>query len=163
MKAQQIEGRKITAYLTLQIRRADGKLENWVKNLHNARVDIGAEWMYKALTGQIATAGKYIAVSPTVQAITKDMTTLPDELSGNGLTRAAGTVSGYTAPSALDGAASYQISLTMIYTGATTQPINSVGVFDDATEGNLVWVWNTDTAKNLSQNDQLVISLTVNL
>ena len=163
MKLQRFEGRKITAYLTLKIKRANGRIENWITNLHNDRVDDGADWMYKVLTVQLSTAGKYIAVSDTVQSITKDMTTLPGELSGNGLTRTAGTVSGYTVPSALDGAASYQISLTMIYTGATIQPVNSVAVFDSATIGKLVWIWNTDTTKNLSTSDQLVISLTVNL
>lgn len=163
MKLSLMEGRKITAYLTLQIKRANGEIEEWVKDLHNDRVDAGADWMYKVLTGQLSTAGKFIAVSPTSQSITKGMTTLPDELTADGLAREAGTVSGYTAPSTLDGAASYQISLTKIYTGETTQPVNSVGVFDAVTAGILVWIWNTDTTKNLSTSDQLVITLTVNL
>ena len=84
MKLQHFEGRKTTAYLTLKIKRANGRIENWITNLHNDRVDDGADWMYKVLTAQLSTAGKYIAVSDTVQTITKGMTTLPGELSGNG-------------------------------------------------------------------------------
>ena len=163
MDTKHQEGKKITAYLTLKVKRANGRIETWIKKLHNSRVDTGAEWMYKSLTGQVNTAGKYIAISPTQQTIVKGLTSLVDELTTNGLARTAGTVSGYTLPSELDGAASYQIALTMIYTGDEVQPVKSVGVFDAAINGALVWVWNTDATKSLSKNDQLVITLTVNL
>ncbi len=150
---------KPTAFLTAYVVK-NGKKEFICKNKHNERVDAGADALYALLTSGGTNAPKYVALASSAQTITKTMTSLTDEISGNGLSRVEGTISGYTAPTALDGVASYHIQNTFVFTG-TSANVYSVAIFDDDTAGNLYYVWNLPTPKPLTQTDQFVVDITV--
>lgn len=164
MQFEQKTPKEKASYLDLYIERADGKREWLARALHNSRTDEGASWMYNQLTGQGSPgAGIYIALSSASQTIVKGMTSLTSELSGDGLDRASATIQNYTAPASLDGSASYELTKTFIYTGASPQTVASVGIFDASSAGSLIWVFNASASRTLNQNDKLVALVTVNI
>jgi len=155
------ENHKITTFATCYVIH-NGKKEIVLKHKHNSRTDTGASALYTLMTSGGTDAPIYIALASSAQTITKDMTSLTNEISGNGLTRTNGTVSGYTAPTALDGAASYSLSKTFVYSGSEPINIYALGVFDKDSNGNLYYVWNLDVPKTLTQTDQFVVNIQVN-
>lgn len=132
----------------------------------NSRVDAGAALTASLMSGSTLggisspAAPKYIAVSPTTLTPAHGDTTLSGELSTNGFTRAAATAGGYSAPSALDAAASFTQSHTFTATG--TQTVASAALFDAASTGNMFVEGNFASSATLSTNDTLAVTWTVN-
>lgn len=134
----------------------------------NARVDKGAALTASLLTGtalgSIASPlpPLYIALSTSTLTPAKTDTTLTGETVVAGVARALGTVGSYTAPSTLDGAASYVLSKTFTLTGAATTIVSSA-IFDAVSTGNMFVEANLSSSAVLSTGDQLVIQWTINL
>jgi hypothetical protein len=132
----------------------------------NSRVDAGAALTASLMSGStlggISSPGapKFIAVSPTTLSPAKGDTTLSGELATNGFTRAAATAGGYSAPSTLDGAASFTQTKTFTATG--TQTVASAALFDAASTGNMFVEGNFASSATLSTNDTLQVAWTVN-
>jgi hypothetical protein len=132
----------------------------------NSRVDKGAALTASLMTntalGSISSplAPIYIALTNTAITPAKSDTTLSGEIASNGLSRALGTIGGYSAPGSLDGSASYTISKTFTATGA--QAAQAAAVFDAVSTGNL-FVEGTFTSASLATNDTLALTWTVNV
>lgn len=147
------------------ITRADGTVEK--QHSFNSRVDAGAALSASLISGTTLggltspAAAKYIAVSSSSLTPAKGDTTLTGEISTNGLGRALGTAGTYTAPSALDGAASYVLSKTFSATGTAT--VVSAAIFDAASAGNMFVEANLASSATVNNGDSLTINWTVNL
>lgn len=134
----------------------------------NARVDKGAALTASLLSntalGSISSPSYpvYIALSTATLTPAKTDTTLTSETVVAGLTRAIGTVGNYTAPSVLDGAASYTLSKVFTLTGTSTT-IVSAAIFDAASVGNMFVEANLSSSAAMSTGDQLTITWTINL
>jgi len=108
----------------------------------NARVDKGAALTASLITGTALGSISsplpplYIALSTATLTPAKTDTTLTSETSVSGLGRALGTVANYTAPSTLDGAASYTLSKVFTLAGSATTVV-SAAIFDAASVGNM--------------------------
>jgi hypothetical protein len=147
------------------ITRANGSIERSVG--YNARVDAGAALNASLISGTTLggisspAAAKYIALSTATLSPAKADTTLASEITTNGLGRALGTSGTYTAPSALDGAASYVLSKTFSATGTST--VVSAAIFDATSAGNMFVEANLSSSATVNNGDSLTISWTVNL
>lgn len=147
------------------ITRANGKIERMMPS-YNARVNVGAGIVAYLMTNSnlasltSPTFPIYIANSANSLTPAAGDTTLSGEISTNGLGRALGTIGGYSAPAALDGAASYTISKT--FTASGTQTVQSAALFDAASVGNLFCEANFTSSASLQNGDQLTVTWTVN-
>lgn len=154
---------KIEAVIT----RANGKIE--ILRSFNSRVDVGAALSASLISGTTLgglttpAAAKYIALSTTTLTPAKTDTTLTGETAATGLARALGTAATYTAPSVLDGAASYILSKTFTNSSAGSVTILSAAIFDAASVGNMFVEGNLSTSAVLAIGDQVTINWTVNL
>ena len=136
---------------------------------YNSRVSVGAALNASLISGTtlggISTPlpAKYIALSTSVLTPAMGDTTLSGETAVSGLARALGTSGTYTAPVALDGAASYV--LTKTFTAGVTGPttIQSAAIFDAVSTGNMFVEANLSSSATLALNDQLIINWTINL
>lgn len=134
----------------------------------NARVDKGAALTASLLTGtSLGSISSplpplYIALSTATLTPAKTDTTLASETVVAGLGRALGTVANYTAPSTLDGAASYTLSKVFTLTGAATT-IVSAAIFDAVSTGNMFVEANLSSSAVMATGDQLTITWTINL
>lgn len=135
---------------------------------YNSRVDKGADLIASLITGasqnSISTPlpPKYIALSTSSLTAAKGDTTLTGETATAGLGRALGTIAAYTAPSVLDGAASYTVSKTFTLTGGATTVV-SAALFDAVSTGNMFVEANLSASAAMATNDTLAITWTVNL
>jgi len=140
-----------------------------VARAFNSRTNKGAALMASLFSGSslgsITTPlpPLYIALSTSVLTPASGDTTLTGETSSSGLARALGTAGSYSAPGALDGAASYTIahSFTCGVTGPIT--INSLGLFDAVSGGNLCAEVNLGAASTLVLNDVIAPTWTINI
>lgn len=140
-----------------------------VGSSYNSRVDKGAALTASLMSGSSLGSISsplpplYIALSTSSLTPAKSDTTLSGETVVSGLARAIGTVGTYTAPSVLDGAASYVISKTFTagVTGPTT--IQSAALFDAASTGNMFVEANLSASAVLGLSDTLAITWTINL
>ncbi len=136
---------------------------------YNARVNKGADLMASLFSGTSLNSitsplpPKYIALSTSVLTPAAGDTTLSGETAVSGLARSVGTIGGYTGPVSLDGGASYTITKT--FTAGVTGPtvIQSTGLFDAASTGNLCAEANLSSSYSLGNGDTLQIVWTVNL
>jgi len=134
---------------------------------YNSRTDKGAALMGSLMSG--SSLGSitsplpplYIALSTSVLTPAAGDTTLSGETSVSGLGRALGTAGSYSAPASLDGAASYTVTKT--FTAGGSAAINSTGLFDASSSGNLFAEANLSVTRNLVINDTLAITWTVNI
>lgn len=134
----------------------------------NSRVNKGADLIGSLITGTSLNSitsplpPKYIALDDvsTITAAKTD-TSLTNEASTNGFSRAAGTFGGYTGPSTLDGAASFTVSNTFTATGTST--IYAAALFDAASSGNMFVEANLSSSATLASGDTLAITWTINL
>lgn len=135
----------------------------------NSRVDAGAALAASLISGTTLggltspSSAKYIAISTSSLTPAKGDTTLSGETSASGLARALGSAGTYTAPSTLDGAASYVLS--KVFTAGVAGPttIQSAAIFDAASLGNMLVEANLSSSAVLGLNDQLTINWTINL
>lgn len=137
---------------------------------YNARVNKGADLMASLLTGtsinSITTPlpPKYIALSTSVLTPASGDTTLSGETAAAGLARVLATIQNYVAPVSLDGAASYDLFHLFTNTSGGDVTINSAGLFDAVSTGNLFAEANNALgATLLHNNDQTAATWTVNL
>lgn len=134
----------------------------------NARVDKGAALTASLLSGTALGSitsplpPLYIALSTATLTPAKSDTTLTSESVVSGLGRALGTVGSYTAPSTLDGAASYTLSKVFTLTGSATTVV-SAAIFDALASGNMFVEANLSSSAVMSTGDQLTITWTINL
>lgn len=151
--------------LDVTITRANGKIERLTPSF-NARVNVGAGITAFLLSNSnlasltSPTFPLYIANSANTLTPASGDTTLAGEIATSGVQRALGTVGTYTAPASLDGGASYVLSKTFTATGSVT--VNSSGIFDAASTGNLFVEANFSSAATLNTNDQLTVQWTIN-
>lgn len=137
---------------------------------YNARTNVGAALCAYLISGSnlgsLSSPGipKYIAISTTLLNPASTNTTLSGEVSASGLARAAGTMGGYSAPSVLDGGASYTITYTFTNTAGGATNIQSTGLFDAASTGNMLAEANLSFAASIpNAGDQVVITWTINI
>jgi hypothetical protein len=136
---------------------------------YNARVNKGADLSASLLSGTSFNSitsplpPKYVALSTAVLTPAAGDTTLASETAVSGLARALGTQGTYTTPVVLDGAASYTVTKTFTNTTAGVVTINSAGLFDAASTGNLFAEANLSVAAAMQVNDTLAITWTINL
>lgn len=133
---------------------------------YNSRVDAGAALVAALLTNNAFSITspsypKYIALSTSSLTPAKGDTTLSGETSASGLARAAATFGTYTAPAALDGGASYVLSIT--FTSGASATIVSSAIFDDASTGNMLAEANLAASAVLVSGDKLTITWTINI
>lgn len=134
---------------------------------YNSRVDKGAALTASLLAG--SSLGSitsplpplYVALSTSSLTPAKGDTTLSGETSASGLARALGTAGTYTAPSVIDGAASYIVSKT--FTSGATATIVSAALFDAASVGNMFVEANLSASASVVSGDTLTINWTINL
>lgn len=135
---------------------------------YNSRVDAGAALVSSLVSGSTLgsltspAAPKYIGLSTSALTPAKTDTTLSGETSATGLARVAGTIGSYTAPSVLDGGASYVVSHTFTNTSGAAVTIQSAALFDAASGGNMLVEANLSSSVTLQNNDQLILQWTVN-
>ncbi len=135
----------------------------------NSRVDAGAALCASLISGTTLggltspSAAKYIALSTSTLTPAKTDTTLTGETSATGLARTTGTAGTYSAPSTLDGAASYILTKTFTNTSGGSVTLNSSAIFDAASTGNMLAEVNFSASATLANNDQIIINWTVNL
>jgi hypothetical protein len=146
--------------------RANGSRERLWPSF-NSRVDAGAALVSSLISGTTLggisspSSAKYIALSTSNLTPAKSDATLSGETASSGMARALATAGTYSAPSALDGAASYILTKTFTATGAIT--IVSTGIFDAASSGNLLAEANLASSAALSNGDTLTINWLVNI
>ena len=156
-------------HVSAVIKPVRGKMRR-VRRSYNARVNVGAALTAYLMSGSnlgsltSPAVPKYIALSTNVLSIGSGDTTLSGETAGTGLARAAGTIGGYVAPSTLDGSASYTITKTFTNNSGGPVTIQSAGLFDAASTGNLFVEANLFSSASLpNPGDQVVISWVVNV
>lgn len=141
----------------------------YIGSSYNSRVDKGAALAASLMSGSSLGSISsplpplYIALSTASLTPAKGDTTLTSETVVSGLARALGTAGTYTAPAALDGAASYVI--TKMFTAGVTGPtvIQSAALFDAASTGNMFVEANLSASASLGNGDTLTITWTINL
>lgn len=99
----------------------------------------------------------YIGLSSDGAAPAAGDTSLTAELSGNGLSRAAGTV---TLPTG--SGTTTTIARVFTYSGVSTQAVTKTALFDASSAGHMAHEI-LFTQRNMNQNDQLTISFTITL
>ena len=134
---------------------------------YNSRVNTGAALCAYLLSGSnlasLTSPGvpDNIALSTSTLTPAATDTTLAGETTVAGLTRAAGTAQAYVAPTALDGAASFNFYHAFTLTGAATTVV-STALFDAASGGNMFAEVNFSSSAAMNTNDVLQVTWTVN-
>lgn len=125
--------------VSLTIRPRDCAYNYCLRHIHslNSRVDAGASLVANNISGTQAAVEKYVAVSADTGAVVKTDTTCPAEITTGGLGRTAGTFGGYSAPSTLNGTATYTI--TASFTASATYTINKLCMFNAASVGTMLF------------------------
>ena len=151
------------------IKRSTGQIERlWPS--YNARVNKGAALTASLLSGSSLGSissplpPKYIALSTSVLTPVATDTTLTGETVVSGLARAAATAGGYSAPSVLDGGATFTQSYTFTNTPGGAITINSTALFDASSSGNMFAEANLSAPVSIpNAGDQVSIVWTVNV
>jgi hypothetical protein len=139
--------------------RRDGTVEV-CETVKNARVDAGASFVANQISGTVAAVAKYLALSSsTTLTPAKADTTLASEITTNGLARASATYGGYTAPSTLNGTATFTLTYTWTATG--TQVVGAVGIFNAASAGTLLCEAALSQSYTLNSGDSLALTYTL--
>ena len=143
------------------IRAADGSRE--VVDGYNTRVNAGASWQAQVMGSSNANPASWIALSTSTLTYSTVDTTLVGEVNTTGLSRAPGTFSYTAAPTSTGGQATYTISKT--FTAGTAATIASAAMFNSSGSGatGIFVEANLSPAATLANNDQLVLTWTVNI
>lgn len=110
--------------------------------------------------GASALTPKYIGVTNTAITPAAADTSLTGEITTNGLTRAAGTVTAFQVASA--GTTSTIGQVQNVFTATATQSAQAAGLFDAVSAGNM-FADNTFTAVTLNNGDQLTVTWKITL
>ncbi len=146
-----------------------GETSGQKSTVYNARTDKGAAALASLMTGASQSGitsplpPLYLALSTTTLTPAKTDTTLTGETSVAGLARVLGTVGSYTAPTTLDGVASYSITYSFVLTGSGPVTVNSVGLFDAISGGNLQYESNVGAPPVMNTGDTFALTWTINL
>lgn len=143
-----------------------GKFGQWehLGTNHNARTDAGAGWVAGLLGGTgTAAPAKYIGLTADATAPVKTDTTLPGEITTNGLARALGAYTLTTAvPATLNGQVTWTITLLFTYTGGVQVVVAKGGLFTAATVGILAFETVLPSTATVNANgDQISCTWTV--
>jgi len=111
----------------------------------------GLEGIAKLLNGVSTAPFKYVAVGSGITAEAIDQTELADEITTNGLGRAEATC-GYEAT----GKATWSKELVSTADG---MQISEVGIFDAASDGNMLMRHKYTSAKALDNTESLTVSI----
>jgi len=114
-------------------------------------VDTGLEYIAKLINGVSVAPFTYIGLGSGTTAEATTDTVLVTELTANGLARAAATC-GYEAP----GKATWSKEFTAT---ADSQTINEVGIFNDASAGNMLMRHKYSSTKTLDTSESLTVSI----
>lgn len=132
----------------------------------NARVDAGALFIANIIGNATAAPANYLALSTSTLTPAKADTTLLGEIvTAAGLQRALTTFGTYVAPSAINGAASFQLTKTFTYTGAVQVNVVSGGLLNAATAGTLLSEGNFSPAQATvnANGDQIAVTWTITI
>jgi len=118
------------------ITRANGDIEI-CQPVKNSRTNSGASFVANQISGTVGAVANYMALAPTQITPASGDTALTGEITSNGCARASATYGSYTAPTSLNGTASY--TLTHTFTCATaSQAVGSVAIFNASSSGTLL-------------------------
>jgi len=141
----------------------DGEVIQTIRT-YNERVDAGAFWQYERMSKGESGYNPllYIALSTDNLTPLKTHTTLSNEITTNGLARTScGSPINYTAPTSLNGSASFQIKVTFNVTGTGSITVRSAALFDAASGGNMFAEANFNTAATVQNGDTLNVTWTI--
>jgi len=128
----------------------------------NARTNSGALWQASVMGSTAGTPANFIALSGTVLSPAMGDTTLPGEITTNGLARVQATYQNYIAPSILSGSASYDLAVTFTCT-ANGILVSSAATFNVISGGSLFTEANLSPALTLNNGDQIVLVWTITI
>jgi len=114
-------------------------------------VDSGIEYVAKLVNGVSTSPFTYMAIGSGTTEELVDQTSLATELVDSGLSRVVSTVA-YEAP----GKATWYAEFDCVADGKV---VNEVGIFDNATAGNMLMRHKYISAKNLDNGDRLIVSV----
>jgi len=114
-------------------------------------LDSGLEYIAKLINGVSTAPFKYIALGSGTTAEATNQTGLTTELAANGLARAEATC-GYEAL----GKATWTKEFTAT---ADSQTINEVGIFNNASAGNMLMRHKYSSTKTLDNTESLTVSI----
>ena len=134
-----------------------------VASVKNTRTDSGASFIANLIGSAAGTPANYIALSSATLTPVKTDVALTGELTTAGLARAIAAFGAYTAPTALNGSASFQLSKTFTYTGSTTVNVVSGALLNAATAGTLLSEANFTPAQATvnANGDQVAVTWTI--
>lgn len=144
--------------VTVTHARPDGKI--FTEVTHNTRTNAGALLIAQAQGQGSQSPSAWVACSSLTIVPSMTDTSLPGEITINGLARQLGNFGGYVAPTVIDGPASYQLSATFIATAP--QIVNSIAAFNAQTGGIMGFELNI-AAQNLVAQSTLQIVWTFNV
>lgn len=134
-------------------------------SVKNSRVDAGALYIADLIGSAAGTPANYIALTSTSIVAAKTDTALTGEITTAGLARALAAFGTYTAPTTLNGAASFQLTKTFTYTGSTTVNVVSGALFNAATAGTMLSeaVFTPAQATVNANGDQVAVTWTITI
>jgi hypothetical protein len=147
------ESIKLNGKVSVDVIRADGRIEQICKEKDNLLTTAGRDWVHSRLYTNIASYAVYIGLSTnsTIPAIGDIV--LTDEITTGGLERAAGTVTHVAGSSTSTITKTFASSA--IFTG-----LQKVGLFSAISGGTLVHE-NNFQAFNLADGDQIQVTWTI--
>jgi hypothetical protein len=143
-----------------QIHRATGKKSRPTYS-KNSRVNAGANAMAGLIGSTSSAPFNYIALSPTSLTPAATDTALSGETSAAGLARKLATYGGYTGPSALNGTATFTLTVSYTNTSGAAVTINSIGLFNASSAGTMLAEANLSAAQVLNNGDTLSLVYTI--
>lgn len=148
-----MENIKVKGVWNFELKRADGSLEKW--SVNNLIVSAGKAEIAN-LVGNVSspTAFTYIAVGTSTTAVAVGQTALQAEISTNGLSRAAATISRTTTTVTND-----TLTLTKVFNVSGTSTIEEIGVFNASSSGTMLG--RALTSKAVANGDQLTATYNI--
>jgi hypothetical protein len=129
----------------------------------NARTDAGASFLASLAGSGAGVPLAYIGLSTATLTPVKTDTTLASEIVTTGLARKTSTYGSYTAPTTLNGAASYVLSASFTNGGGSAVTVVSAGCFSAVSGGTLGFETNFSASTTLQVGDTANVSWTFNV
>jgi hypothetical protein len=131
----------------------------------NSRVNQGASWLAGIMgSSSGAASANYIGLTTDTGTPALTDIVLPAEIATNGLSRAAASYGSYTAPTTLNGTASYVLSKTFTYTGGTSTVVAKAGLYYASSGSTLAFeALLSSTATVSASGDQIAITWTITI
>lgn len=149
-----MENIKVKGVWNFELKRVDGSIEKW--SVDNLIVNAGKAEIAN-LVGNVSspTAFTYIAVGTSTTAVAAGQTALQAEISTNGLSRAAATVSRTTTTTTND-----TLTLVKAFTVTGSSTVEEIGVFNASSSGTMLGRALT-TSKSVANGDQLTCTYNI--